>query len=99
MSESDCYIIQRYDGGDIVPCDSCGCEVPTQDFEWGPPYNQTHTRENRALCEFCATTMAGNYTRFIGKSDTTYLRNEIWIAAAAVANFLQFTAKRQERGE
>ena len=82
------YKIVR-DRGDIVACDSCNCEAPLCGFEWGPPFNETHDRPKRLLCEFCATTMAGNVTRFQSRDETTALRKEIWRAAASVYNMLK----------
>jgi len=48
--------------GDTAPCNSCHCEVPTDTFDWGPPYSEPHETDKRLLCEVCASTSAGNDT-------------------------------------
>ena len=49
--------------GDTLECNSCGCEVQTAGFDWGPPYSEPHETDKRLLCEVCASTSAGNETR------------------------------------
>lgn len=66
---------------DLIPCSCCGCEVPVADYS---NVGSGH------LCDFCASTLAGNHVRYAGVSDFTALRAEIWKAAAAVANYLKF---------
>ena len=65
-----------------VPCDSCGCEVPTSTFGAG--------EKKRELCRFCAETVGGIYTRYDHHGDMfAALRQEIWKAAACVVNHLK----------
>lgn len=82
------YKIRTDENGEPVACDSCGCEAPTANFQWEPPFHEQHDSQERALCEFCATTLAGNYTRYPAREDATMLRAEIWKAAACVFNML-----------
>lgn len=85
------YKIQKTSDGDPIACDSCGCEVPTDNFDWGPSHGEQHDYEMRPLCEFCACTEAGNRTRYRRGDD--FLLREIWKSSAAVANFLKFGTK------
>lgn len=72
------YTLQLSEHGDVLSCESCGCEVPTRDFEGKQP-----------LCEFCATTLTSNYTQYDHRGDMfAALRQEIWKAAACVVNHL-----------
>lgn len=79
----------RHDGGDVIPCDSCGCEAPTGEFEWGPPYSKEHDTPMRLLCEFCSTTLTSRYTETAARDDFGALRAEIWTAAACVFNMIK----------
>lgn len=82
------YRIRREDG-DVVVCDSCGCEAPTGEFDWGPPFTEKHNRPHRMLCKFCATTMASRHTKHPERDEYAALRSEIWKAAACVFNMLK----------
>jgi hypothetical protein len=84
------YIIQTNEDDELIACDSCGCEVPTAYYDWGPPFDQKHETDKRPLCDFCASSMAANYTRHRMESEFRMLRAEIWMAAAAVANYLKY---------
>lgn len=86
------YKLQKNEYGDPIGCDRCGCEVPTANYDWGPPFNEKHESEKRPLCEFCAGTLAGNHTRYSSNDQFSMLRQEIWKAAAAVANYLKHGA-------
>lgn len=79
----------RHEDGEVVPCDSCGSVVPTDEFDWGPPFTAKHERPTRALCEFCSTTMASRYTGGARDDEYRALRAEIWRAAACVFNMLK----------
>ncbi len=87
------YLIRTDKYGDVVPCDCCGCEVATGLFDWGPPYGERHDDSQRALCDFCSGSMAGNHTRYPLRDEFSSLRAEIWKAAAAVANYLEGKTK------
>jgi len=88
------YRMREDKDGEAVECDSCGCEAPTQDFDWGPPYTEEHTKPKRALCEFCASTPASNFTRYGNRDEYSRLRAEVWKSAACVANFLNRPIKQ-----
>jgi hypothetical protein len=81
----------REEHGEPVPCDSCDYPAPTSEFDWGPPFTETHARPHRLLCQFCATTMAGRHTRYETRMDgaTLLQRAETWRAAANVYNMLK----------
>lgn len=86
----------KHEDGEPVPCDSCGCEVPTGEFNWAPGSIcsvEVHDRPTRALCEFCSTTMASRNTEYPTRYEVTELRAEIWKAAACVFNMLKATDK------
>lgn len=87
------YTIQYDAHGYVVPCDSCGCEAPTGEFDWPWPSNEKHAREKRPLCEFCSTTLTSRYTEYPPRGSHEELRNEIWKAAASVFNMLKHPPK------
>lgn len=88
------YKIQKDKNGDPIQCDSCRHEVATSDFDWGPPF-VARERPKRALCEFCATSFAGNATFPSERSlsDAAAMRREIWMSAAAVAHYIESKIK------
>lgn len=83
----------KHEDGEPVPCDSCGCEAPTGEFDWGPVHNFERPGEKRHLCEFCSTTMASRHTEYPARDEHTALRAEIWKAAACVFNMLKAQIK------
>lgn len=74
---------KRRKDGEVLPCNSCGCEVPTAEFQCG------HPRGMRLLCDFCSFTMASRYTEYPSMDEFWRLRAEIWVAAANVYNMLK----------
>lgn len=88
------YEIHKGKFGDIEACDSCGCEVPTSVFpNYGPPFDEE--KQDRLLCEFCASTLTGNYTKYSATDEFSALRTEIWKSAAAVANYIKFGGEKE----
>lgn len=80
----------RYEGGDVVTCDSCDCEAPTYHFNWQTRVKHEPKDPYRMLCEFCSTTMASRITEYQPPTDDfDALRREVWKAAASVYNMLQ----------
>ena len=79
----------KHEDGEPVPCDSCGCEAPTGEFDWPPPFMEKRDRPKRALCEFCSTTLTSRHTEYPARDEHTALRAEIWKAAACVFNMLK----------
>ena len=78
------FNLRTDESGATVACSSCGCEVPTDDFR-----GVGSDEPRRALCEFCAATMAGTFTQYVTGDEYTALRAEIWKAAACVFNMLK----------
>jgi hypothetical protein len=78
--------------GEVEACDSCGCQVPTTRAS----IIEVPEPRFRLLCEFCYTTMAGSYTQYPARDQGQFLREEIWKAAAAVANYIRFGSQREE---
>lgn len=80
----------QYNDDEIVPCDSCGCAAPTAGFDWPPNQRAGQDRPQRMLCRFCSTTLAGRYTETPTPDPWHSMRAEVWRAAAAVYNLLQY---------
>lgn len=70
--------------GEVLCCSSCNFPVPTYriSFSRTPPF------EERRLCIFCSTTMAGRHTEYPPQDTFSALRAEIWKAAAGVFHML-----------
>ncbi len=80
------YKLRTTGDGDVICCESCGCEVATSEFG----KSSISLRDQKQyLCEFCATTMAGTYVEYSSRDEFTAIRSEIWKAAACVFNMLK----------
>ncbi len=90
------------DGGDPISCDSCNCEVPTHPFDWGPPFHEKHVRDKRYLCDFCASSFAGNYTsrRLYDSRDVgIWVRKELAVLVAQAVNHIKDKLKLHGDGQ
>ena len=86
----DFKLVELEGGGDYVACDSCACRAPIAWFRWEQLADRSHDTHKRALCEFCATSYCGNITGCYVPGDMhQYLRREMWIGMATVANYLK----------
>ena len=82
------YKWHKNEYGELIECEACRCDVPTELFDKGTPYNEENGTEKRYLCEFCASSNISYLTRDNSRRYHDITQTGILIAQAV--NFLKY---------